>query len=108
MAKDYPIKKITVNVEALGGEVTLTEFKQNYRVACGEDKTYDTPINGLQNAGLTEEQVLELGEGVAKDLYEAVVELTYPNVMAEIKKLQEEGNYTPPTEEEMEQAKKNS
>ena len=106
--KKFPINSITVEVEALGGEVTLTEFTQEYRVQCSKDNEFDTPVNGLVNAGLTREQSLILGEGVAKAIYEAVVELTYPNVMAELKRLQESGDYTPPTEEDEEESKKNS
>ena len=106
--KKYPINKITVDVEALGGEIELTEFTQEYRVLCGKTEGYDTPLNGLINAGLTEEQVLSLGERVATALYEDVVELTYPNMMEELKRLQEAGEYIPPTEEEIEESKKNS
>ena len=106
--KKFPINSITIDIEALGGEITLTEFTQEYRVQCGKEEGFDTPINGLQNAGLTKEQVLSLGEGVAKAIYEEIVELTYPNVMAELKRLKEEGEYKEPTEEEIKESKKNS
>lgn len=106
--KKFPIRKITVEVEALGGKVILSEFTQAYRVQCNEDQDFDTPWNGLINAGLTEEQVGKLGEGVAGDLYREVVELTYPNAMKRLKELQESGEYEPPTEKEIEDAKKNS
>lgn len=105
--KKFPINSITVDVEALGGEVTLTEFTQEYRYKCTKDDTYDNPINGLVNAGLTQEEALKLGEGVAKAIYGEIVELTYPNAVAELKALQEAGEYVPPTDKDLEEAKKN-
>lgn len=106
--KKFPINKIEVDVEALGGVITLTEFTQAYRVACNADKGFDTPRNGLINAGLTEEQVDKLGENVTIALYNEVVDLTYPNAREELQKLIDSGEYTPPTDEEREDVKKNS
>lgn len=106
--KKFPINKIVVDVEALGGEVTLTELTQVYRVECNKDPKFDNPRNGLVNAGLTNEQVDLLGERVATALYEEVVELTYPNATAELKAQMEAGTYVAPTEDETEESKKNS
>ena len=106
--KKFPINKIVVDVEVLGGEITLTELTQEHRVECNKDREYDTPRNGLLCAGLTNEQVDKLGEGVLIALYEEVIDLTYPNARKELKALEEAGNYTPPTEEEAEESKKNS
>ncbi len=106
--KKFPINKIIVDVEALGGKVELCELNQEYRVNCNNDNTFDTPRNGLINAGLTEEQVNILGERVAQALYEEVVTLTYPNAVEELKAMMESGTYVPPTEEEKEISKKNS
>ena len=103
----YPINKVTVDVEVLGGELTLTEFTQEYRVLTTKDPSFDTPFNGLLNAGLSEEQCLMLGEGVAKALYQEVVELTYSDELAQLKLLQESGEYVAPTEAEIEESKKN-
>ncbi len=69
---------------------------------------YDTPTNGLINAGLTEGQVGMLGEKVAIALYTEVVELTYPNAIKRLKEMKESGEYKEPTEFEIKQAKKNS
>lgn len=106
--KKFPINKITVDVEALGGEISLNEFTQEYRVQCSKDPEHDTVSNGLENAGLSKEQVMGLGEGVARALYDEVVELTYPDAVAELKALKESGEYKEPTDEEKEEAKKNS
>ena len=43
----YPINKVTVDVEVLGGELTLTEFTQEYRVLTTKDPSFDTPVNGF-------------------------------------------------------------
>ncbi len=106
--KKYPELTIDVEVEALGGVVTLKEFTQEYRVLCNNDKSFDTPRNALMMHGLTEEQVNKLGESVAKALYEEIIDLTYPNAREQLEKLIEDGEYTPPTEDEIEESKKNS
>lgn len=106
--KKFPMNKVIVDVEALGGEITLYELTQVYRVTCNKDSAYDTPRNALINAGLTEDQVDKLGERVARALYEEVIELTYPNATAELKALMESGEYKEPTEDEVEESKKNS
>lgn len=106
--KKFPMNKVVVDVEALGGEITLYEFTQVYRVQCNNDSEFDNPTNGLLNAGLTQEQTDKLSERTARALYEEVVELTYPNATAELKKLMESGEYTEPTDDEVEESKKNS
>lgn len=106
--KKFPINKIDVDVEALGGKIVLTELTQAYRVKCNDDKSFDTPRNGLINAGLTEEQVDLLGERVAVALYEEVIDLTYPNLRKEVDEMIASGTYKEPTAEEIEEAKKNS
>ena len=103
----YPINTITVDVEALGGKITLNEFTHEYRVKTTKDQMFDTPFNGLLNAGLTEEQCLKLGETVLKALYQEVVELTYADELKQLKELKESGKYKEPTEEEIEESKKN-
>lgn len=104
--KKYPKNRITVDVEALGGEVTLTELTQGYRYESNANPELDTPRLGLINAGLTEDQINLLGERVLIDLYDEVVELTYPNARAELQRLIDEGLYTPPTDNEKEESKK--
>jgi len=99
---------MTVDVEALGGEITITELTQEYRVECNEDQLYDTPMNGLLNAGLTQEQINKLGQNTVTALYEEVIDLTYPNAREELEKLIKDGTYKEPTKEEIEESKKNS
>jgi len=106
--KKFPINSITVDVEALGGATILTEFTQEYRVKCNEDREYDTPVNGLLNAGLTQEQVEKLGQNVVVALYEEVIDLTYPNQRNELQAMIDSGEYKEPTEDEIEESKKNS
>lgn len=106
--KKFPINTVTVDVEALGGEVTLNELTTAYRVECNKDSTYDTPRNALINAGLTGEEVDMLGERVLVALYEEVIDLTYPNAREQLKAEMEAGNFTEPTEEEITDSKKNS
>lgn len=106
--KKFPINSITVEVEALGGEITLNELNQRYRVQCNKDKTFDNPRNGLINAGLTEDQVDLLGERVAVALYDEVVELTYPNARAELEQMIKNGTFKKPTKDEQDESKKNS
>lgn len=106
--KKYPINKIVVDVEALGGEIELRELTQRYRVMCNQDKSHDTPTNALINAGLTEEQVGELGQNIVPALYELVIDLTYPNARQELEKMIKAGTFVEPTEEEQEESKKNS
>jgi hypothetical protein len=105
--KKHPIKKITVDVEALGGKVELVELTTRYKDMCNDDPTYDTPKNCLMTAGLTEEQYYKLGETVATDLVNEVIDLTYPNMRQKLQELMDSGEYKPPTEEEMEESKKN-
>ena len=104
----FPKNSITVDIEALGGATTLTELTLEYRVLCNEDTTYDSPMNGLQDAGLTKEQVLKLGENTSIAVYKAVVDLTYPNARAELERMIADGTYKPPTKEQEKKAKKNS
>lgn len=106
--KKFPINLITVDIEALGGETTLSEFTQAYRVECNKDRKYDTPRNGLINAGLTEEEFNLLGEQVAIALYNEVIDLTYPNARKELQDKIDAGEYEEPTEDEVEESKKNS
>ena len=105
--KKYPINTVTVDVEALGGEIELSEFTQEYRVLIAKDPAFDTPTNGLMNAGLTKEQCMKLGNNVAKGLYQEVVELTYVDELAQLKQLKELGEYVEPTKDELEESKKN-
>lgn len=106
--KKFPINTIIVDIEALGGEVTLNELTQEYRVKCHQDKRYDTPSNGLLNAGLTQEQINKLGERVAIAVFEAVIDLTYPNAREDMQKMIDSGEYKEPTVLESEELKKNS
>lgn len=106
--KKFPINKIEVEVEALGGVVTLFELTQEYRVLCNKDKSFDTPRNALLMHGLTEDQVNKLGERVAEALYEEIIDLTYPHARKQLQEMIEKGEYTPPTEDEIEESKKNS
>ncbi len=105
--KKYPINKITVEVEALGGEVTLNELTVEYRDRCNKEPEYDTPANALINAGLSPEQVAKLGENVAIALMNEVIDLTYPGVREEMKRMVEDGTYQKPSAEEKEKVKKN-
>ena len=62
----------------------------------------------MLHAGITEEQVDKIGERTARLIYNEIVELTYPGQFSELQRMIEEGEYTPPTEEEIEESKKNS
>ena len=108
MIKKFPINSTIVDVEALGGTITLNEFTQEYRVKCNKDHDYDTPTNGLLNAGLTQEQINKLGQNVIVALYEEVIDLTYPNARKELQAQIDSGEYKEPTEDEVEESKKNS
>ncbi len=103
----FPTKRLEVDVEALGGVIHLNEFTIMYRDKCNEDRDFDTPKNGLIDAGLTEEQVMKLGEQTAIDLYTAVVDFTYPKLREQIQTMIDDGTYVEPTEEEQEESKKN-
>jgi len=105
--KKFPINSVEVDVEALGGKIVLTELTQAFRVQCNNDKSFDTPRNGLVNAGLTEDQVDLLGERVAVALYEEVIDLTYPDLREEVNEMIASGTYKAPTNDEIEEAKKN-
>jgi hypothetical protein len=105
--KKYPIKKIKVDIEVLGGVIELSELTTKHKDLCNDNPEYDTPKNGLINAGLTEEQFDLLGEGVARELMNDVIDLTYPNMRQKLNELIEKGEYTPPSDEEIEESKKN-
>lgn len=102
----FPIKRFTVDIEALG-EITLTELTTEYRIRCNEDPTFDTPTNALINAGLKQEDISKLGESLLPELYLALIEFTYPNASEELAKQKEDGTYVEPTEEDIEESKKN-
>ena len=106
MKKSYPINKFTADIEVLGGEITLTELTQDFRDHCNDDSGFDTPRNALINAGLTEDQVDKLGVNVIVAIYNDIVDFTYPNMREEYEKMISEKDYTPPTEEEIEDSKK--
>lgn len=99
---------MTVFIESLDREVVLNELTQEYRIKSSKDDGFDTPLNALINAGLSKEDALKIGQNVAKAIYQDIVELTYPEQVAEIKRLQESGEYTPPTKEDIAKSKKNS
>ena len=101
------MKKVVVDVEALGGKITLYELTQEYRVECNEDDTFDTPTNGLLNAGLTLEQIHKLGQHTVVSLYEEVIDLTYPNARVELENMIKDGTFKLPTDKEKEESKKN-
>jgi hypothetical protein len=103
----FPTNKIKVEVEALGGVVELSELTIDYRDKCNKDKSFDTPKNVLLNAGLTEDQVSKLGERVATELMNAVIDLTYPGVRAEMERMVADDTYKAPTDDEIEESKKN-
>lgn len=105
--KYYPIRKIKADIEVLGGEITLSELTVGHRLKVNEDSEFDTPTNALIDAGLTLEQVNKLGSNVANDLYNDIVDLTYPQAREEMMKMLEDGNYIAPTETEIELSKKN-
>lgn len=105
--RKFPIKTITVDVEALGGKVTIHELTIEFRDKCNDDPTFDTPRNGLLGAGLSEDQVKCLGENVAIELYNEVIDLTYPNMREKLESMLKDGTYTPPSEEDVEKSKKN-
>jgi len=105
--KKYPIKRVVVDIEALGGEVELTELSIRYREMCNQDRSFDTPRNALLDAGLTNEQIDLLGDGVANELMKELIDLTYPELRENMERLIASGEYEPPTEAQMEEAKKN-
>ena len=105
--KKFPINKVEVDVEALGGAITLTELTQVYRVECNNDSEFDTPVNALLNAGLTFDQISLLGEQVIVGLYNEVIDLTYPNARKELQQQISSGEYKPSTPDEELNAKKN-
>jgi len=105
--KKFPSKKIELDIEALGGVITLTELTIEYRELCNQDPSYDNTTNGLINAGMTQEQVNKLGENVGKEIMNEVIDLTYPNMREKLQELIESGEYVPPTKTEKEESKKN-
>lgn len=105
--KKYPINSVVIDVEALGGEIKLSEFTQEYRVMIAKDPTFDTHVNGLINAGLTKEQCMKLTPRVLKDLYQDAVELTYADELKYLQELKDAGQYVEPTKDEIEESKKN-
>jgi len=105
--KKYPIRKIKLDVEALGGVIELHELSIRYKELCNADSSHDTVKNGLMDAGMTEEQYLSLSEQTSVDIMNDVIDLTFPNARAELQRMIEEGTFVPPTEEEKEASKKN-
>ena len=106
MKKSYPIKKFTLNIEALGEEIVLTELTQDYRDHCIDNPEDDTPKNALLSVGMTEEQYKKLGVSLIPEIYGDLVDFTYPNMREEYEKMIAEEDYKEPTEEEVEESKK--
>lgn len=105
--KKFPSNKLVIDVEALGGEVTLYELNQEYKVECNRDASFDTPHNALLNIGFKEEDILKLGQRVIVDIYKEIIDLTYPNVRAELEQQIKDGTFEEPSEEDVEESKKN-
>ena len=103
----FPINKIEVDIEALGGKIILTELTTEYRDLCNDNQSHDNPKNGLINAGLSEDQYHKMGEQTAIAVYNAVVDLTYPNAREKLKEMMESGEYVPPSTDEVKDSKKN-
>ena len=96
----FPERSKTVYLERLGKEITLYEMTVGFRIKIADSDGEISKIEVLEDAGMDKDDILSIGEHTLDDLYDLVIELSYPGIA--------ENEEREPTVSEIEESKKNS
>ncbi len=106
--RKYPSHQFTAFIADVAREVVIHELTEGFIKNAQENPEIDTKRNAIKHCtDLTDDEIDMLGARVAQEIYDDILDLTHPGVRAERDKMIKEGTYKEPTEEEMEDSKKN-